>query len=229
MLILTERTPNPDALKFLPHVRLTDGRSWTFHRRTGSADPSPLAERLFSFAPVRRVFIASDFVTVTREPTGEGWETLRVPILGALAEHLESGDQAVCAGVERSRLEEPVEAMIREILALCVGPTVSRDGGDVVFDRFDRATGTLWVRMEGACGGCPSARQTLKRSVERIVCARAPDVVRVEETVAVADDDLPEQVRAARLSKWRESIASPSGRLRTEFRHNGRPLPRTEP
>ena len=35
---------------------------------------------------------------------------------------------------------------------------------------------TLRVRLEGACGGCPSSTATLRGGVERRICERFPEV-----------------------------------------------------
>ncbi len=225
MLILTEPTPNPDALKYVPPVQLTDGRTWTFNRLDKTAASSPLAQRLLNFGAVRQVFLAREFVTITRETTGEGWEALRAPLLLAIAEHLESGEPAVYAAqVRPSPRQDVLETSIRDVLALHVRPGVARDGGDVVFDRFDPPSGTLWVRMEGACGGCPSARRTLKAGVEEIVRARVPAVLRVEEAAGEGVTAAPGLV--ARLKTWSAGggAASEVRRPRSIFRHNGQSI-----
>jgi hypothetical protein len=91
VFILTEHTPNPDALKFVPHVALTCGAS----RWCASAADAPLAARLFVLEGVRRVFIAPEFVTVTRAPDGPAWSDLRYAVIAAIAEFLETGEPAL--------------------------------------------------------------------------------------------------------------------------------------
>ena len=109
----------------------------TFNRLDKTAARSPLAQRLLNFGAVRQVFLAREFVTITRETTGEGWEALRAPLLLAIAEHLESGEPAVYAAqVRPSPRQDALETSIRDVLALHVRPGVARDGGDVVFDPF---------------------------------------------------------------------------------------------
>lgn len=224
MLILTETTPNPEALKLLPHVRLTDGRTWTFRRQGRAVVSSPLAEALFACAPVLQVFVAVDFVTVTKEPATFVWDTVRLLLIAAMAEHLQSGEPTVRAGAVGSPpVEGPLEGAIRQVLAIHVRPSVARDGGDVVFDRFDLSTGILWVRMEGACGGCPSARRTLKDGVERIMRARIPEVTRIVEVEAAEESDPRGEGRTAKLAAWRASAHSAPHDPRSIFRYNGRP------
>lgn len=55
MFILTEHTPNPEAMKFVPHVRLTDGAARAFARKDFDPHESPLAEALFALGDVMAV------------------------------------------------------------------------------------------------------------------------------------------------------------------------------
>lgn len=220
MIILTERTPNPDALKFVPHVALTSGASrWCAH-----AEDAPLAARLFTLEGVRRVFIAPDFVTVTRAPGGPAWPELRFAVIAALAEHIEAGEPALSSeadGVGGSALDEDeIVSEIRQVLALHVRPGVARDGGDVLLERFDPDTGVVWVKMQGACGGCPSSRLTLKAGIEQILRRYVPEVSQVEE----AAGEVPPAAEP-RWSRWAKS-AGPSalGSVRTLFTHSGREI-----
>ncbi|HEY9234334.1 MULTISPECIES: NifU family protein [Phenylobacterium] len=220
MLILFERTPNPDALKFLPQMRLIDGRGWNFTRESEDVGASPLAQALFGLDSVAGVYVGEDFVTVTRTPDGEAWTTLRIQILAAIADVLGDGQPAVrtseltAATVAASQ----IEAEIQDVLAHYVRPGVARDGGDIVFDRFDPTSRVLWVRMEGACGGCPSSRRTLKDAVEQIVRRYVPEVTAVAEAAAVGES------RAPAWKRWLSSGNAATKPSRTVFRHNGRAI-----
>lgn len=220
MYILTEHTPNPLALKFIPHSVLTTGPPQAFRRETFQADLSPLAVRLFELPQVAGVFIASDFVTVTLTPNGPPWSALRLQAISALADHLAAGAPAVTGSLPPAAISSSeIEEEIRSVLALYVGPGVARDGGDVVFDRFDPDTGVLWVEMRGACGGCPSSQLTLKATIENIVRRYVPEVLQVEATAIVSADGAPN-----RLQAWVNKLkgGKPQGG-RPIFTHNGEP------
>jgi len=61
---------------------------------------------------------------------------------------------------------------------------VQQDGGDVSFDRFDQADGTLYLAMHGACSGCPKSNVTLQIGIKNLMQHFIPevkDVVGVEE------------------------------------------------
>lgn len=217
MLILFEKTPNPEAVKFLPQARLTDGRIWSYRRGDPAVEGSPLASLLFELDDVRGVQIAQEHVTVTRDPSGAPWGSLRGLVVAVLAEHLASGKPAVRDTEAPAVPADQIEAEICQVLGLHVRPGAARDGGDIVFERFDPATGVLWIRMEGACGGCPSSRTTLKAGVERIVRRYVPEVLRVEEYLVEPADRggfRPNWLR--KLDPWVR------GRRRVDFSHNGR-------
>src|SRR6202521_2128562 len=65
MFIQTEQTPNPATLKFLPGCTVMESGTANFPER-GAAARSPLAERLFQLPEVSGVFLATDFITVTK-------------------------------------------------------------------------------------------------------------------------------------------------------------------
>lgn len=50
------------------------------------------------------------------------------------------------------------------------------DGGDVEFVSFDEDSGTVSVRLKGACGTCPMSTLTLQMGIERILKDRIPGV-----------------------------------------------------
>lgn len=55
-------------------------------------------------------------------------------------------------------------------------PFIQRDGGDVEFDSFDKDSGTVYVKMKGACAGCMYINQTLSSGIEVILCEEVPGV-----------------------------------------------------
>jgi Fe-S cluster biogenesis protein NfuA len=71
---------------------------------------------------------------------------------------------------------------IREILDARVRPAVAKDGGDIVFHSFEK--GIVFLKMRGACAGCPSSTITLKMGIENMLRHYIPEVLEVR---AVAD------------------------------------------
>ena len=64
-----------------------------------------------------------------------------------------------------------------------IRPNIQMDGGDIEFVRYD--DGVVYVRLQGACVGCPSASYTLKLGVEE---ALKEHVSEVREVVAIEDE-----------------------------------------
>lgn len=60
-----------------------------------------------------------------------------------------------------------------------VRPALQADGGDVQLVDVDE-TGTVRVKLMGACGGCPMSQMTLKMGIEKILKQNVPEVKAVE-------------------------------------------------
>lgn len=75
---------------------------------------------------------------------------------------------------KRWTMKEKVQSVIDEIR-----PLLQADGGDIELVEVDEE-GTVKVRLQGACKGCPGAQMTLKMAVERRLKARVPEVQTVE-------------------------------------------------
>jgi len=148
-------------------------------RSREEATKSPLALKLFDIDGVKGVFFGSDFITVTKEDP-LNWAVLKPAILGGIMDHFVThqplffGDQPLMSKEVES---DPVIAQIKEILDTRIRPAVAMDGGDIVFDHFK--DGILYVRMHGACSGCPSSGDTLKAGIENMLRHYVPEVVEV--------------------------------------------------
>ena len=79
MFIQTEDTPNPETLKFMPGENVLDKGTEDFSNLE-AAKISPLASRLFEVDGVSRVFLGSDFISVTKNIDVD-WNTLKPSIL----------------------------------------------------------------------------------------------------------------------------------------------------
>ena len=58
-----------------------------------------------------------------------------------------------------------------------VRPAVARDGGDIIFENFDK--GVVYLTLKGACAGCPSSTATLKQGIENLLKHYFPEVKEV--------------------------------------------------
>src|SRR3954471_16183158 len=92
--IYTEMTPNPETMKFVANKLLYPGKSIDFADES-LAGPSPLAKELFSFPFIKSVFIASNFVTLTKTNDTEDWQDVIPTIKQFLKEYLEEGKAVI--------------------------------------------------------------------------------------------------------------------------------------
>lgn len=188
--IYTEMTPNPETMKFVANKLLYPGKSADFPDES-SASPSPLATELFSFPFIRSVFIASNFITLTKTP-----ETVWQDVIGSVREflkqYLESGKAVInedemktVAPVSTNAVSEDdtdVVKRIKELLDNYVRPAVEMDGGAIQFKNYE--DGVVTLMMQGSCSGCPSSTVTLKAGIEGMMKRMIPEV---KEVVAEAE------------------------------------------
>lgn len=177
MFIQTENTPNPATVKFLPGRQVMTRGTADFSDAASAAN-SPLALRLFEVEGVSGVFLSADFITVTKSEA-TAWEMLKPLVLGAIMEHL-SADKPVIEGAaddDDDAADGSIEGQIRELLDTRVRPAVAQDGGDITFKSFE--DGVVYLSMQGACSGCPSASATLKNGVENMLKHYIPEVTEV--------------------------------------------------
>lgn len=185
MFIQTQDTPNPATVKFLPGQDvLSSGKTIDFSSES-EAKNSPLAQRLFSIVGVVRVFLAQDFVSVTKADDTD-WSMLKPMILAALMEHLSTGQPVILENDQNKEVkaedaveDDEITKQIKELLDERVRPMVAMDGGDIVFDRFE--DGIVYLQMQGACSGCPSSTVTLKSGIENMLRHYVPEVVEVRQ------------------------------------------------
>ena len=181
MFIQTEQTPNPATLKFLPGLEVLPSGTANFPDAE-TAQRSPLAARLFEIDGVTGVFFGSDFVTIAKADDKD-WFLLKPLILGVVMEHFTAGkpvllDEADGTGASTaSEDDDEIVSQIKELLDTRVRPAVAQDGGDIVFQGFDK--GVVYLYMQGACSGCPSSTMTLKSGIENLLRHYIPEVVEV--------------------------------------------------
>ena len=182
-VIQIERTPNPEALRLLPGVSLAVGAPIEL-RRGDDTDTIPLARALLAIDGAASILIGADFVTVVRASPDYGWPDLKPLLIAAVDDFLASGQPLLLApkpaAVAATDEDDEITCHIRQVIDRFVRPLVARDGGEATLVRFDATTGVAFVRMGGACGGCPSGKTTLKHGIERTIMHYVPEVSRVE-------------------------------------------------
>jgi len=179
-------------MKFVLNYELVpDGLSFDYtdmNSARSSEKASPLAADCFQFSFVQRVFMASNFITITKDDLTE-WEE----VLGDFKKFLKiyfDDENPVFAQetIENNTLivdanDSEAVGKIKAALDQYVRPAVESDGGAINFADFDEETGRVTVVLQGSCSGCPSASITLKDGIERLLTSMVPEV---KEVVAEA-------------------------------------------
>ncbi len=183
MFIQTENTPNPQTIKFIPGLKVMEKGAAEF-KNSDEAQKSPLAQRIFEIKGVEGVFFGADFVSVTKGDTVE-WSQLKAPILSAVMQHFSMGEPLFYDGANTNDnnddLLDEISKQIKELIDTRVRPAVAQDGGDIVFEKFEK--GVVYLKMHGACSGCPSSTVTLKNGVENMLRHYVPEVLEVRQTL----------------------------------------------
>lgn len=194
--VYAESTPNPKVMKFVANRAIIQGDSVEF-MNIDEAKNSPLAMKLFHFPFVREVFIAKNFVSLTKYDAME-WEDVVMEVREFIREYLAEGSVVVHEIEEVQEKETPkeltetaapinqqelgeVETRIVDILDEFVKPAVESDGGNIRFMSYE--AGVVSVLLQGACSGCPSSTVTLKQGIENLLKKMLPTLVK--EVVAV--------------------------------------------
>ncbi len=184
--IYTEMTPNPETMKFVANKLLYPGKSIDFQDESTVA-PSPLAKELFSFPFIKSVFIASNFITITKTADTEDWQDVIPSIKQFLKEYLENGgvvvnDEEVAKVKPQSSNavsadDDDIVKRVKELLENYVKPAVEMDGGAIQFRSYN--DGVVNLMLQGSCSGCPSSMVTLKAGIEGMMKRMIPEVTEV--------------------------------------------------
>lgn len=193
--IYAESTPNPATMKFVSNRYLVvDGQVYEYGLEDDTEN-SPLAAKLLNFPFISKVFIASNFVAVTKTDIIE-WEDVIHQLRDFLGEFLNNEGVVVkVSAIEMENAEskqetvatpkrddlEGIDAKIADILDEYIRPAVESDGGAIDFHSFEN--GKVNVVLRGACSGCPSSTMTLKAGIENMLKEMLPN--QIEEVVAI--------------------------------------------
>ncbi|KAG9275242.1 hypothetical protein AMEX_G9730 [Astyanax mexicanus] len=187
--ILTQDTPNPRSLKFIPGKPVLGTGTLDFPT-SSAADCSSLARNLFEVEGVKSVFLGPDFITLTKTDDDVEWADIKRNAVEVITKFFESGEP-VTTGVTHpensvSEEDDDIVSMIKELLDTRIRPTVQEDGGDVIFKGF--ADGTVKLKLVGSCTGCPSSTVTLKNGIQNMLQFYIPEVDDVEQVEDEVDE-----------------------------------------
>ncbi len=188
-MIYTELSPNPNSMKFVLNFEIVpEGLSFDYPDMASAMDESkasPLAADIFQFHFVQRVFLSSNFITITKDSDIE-WEECLFDLKKFLKIFFDENNSVFAQKTIDSNTlvvdanDSTIVAKIKATLDQYVRPAVESDGGAINFSSFDEESGLVKVFLQGSCSGCPSATITLKSGIERLLTSMVPEVKLVE-------------------------------------------------
>jgi Fe-S cluster biogenesis protein NfuA len=188
--VYAEITPNPSTIKYVSDKVITElPGEFEFDLAEEAKGISPLAEELFALPFVDKVFIANNFVTVTKTDNVD-WDFINMELREFIRNYLNQGKPVVAKPQENkvsktkiditqfsaSEKDDEIKALLDEYVA----PAVESDGGAINFVAFEE--GKVFVELKGSCNGCPSSEATLKGGIETLLKNHLEGI---EEVVAV--------------------------------------------
>lgn len=197
--VYAEMTPNPSTMKFVadryivPYDAVAEYQS-----KEETKASSLLAEQLFNFPFVKAVFIAGNFVTVTKNDS-IAWDYVTMELREFIVDFLRKNEFAVTEFPKKPLPEgqidanttdlgshtEPANELEEKIISILeeyVRPAVENDGGAIHFRAFEE--GTVKLALRGSCSGCPSSTITLKKGIETMMKNLLPEV---QEVIALEE------------------------------------------
>jgi Fe-S cluster biogenesis protein NfuA len=178
-VVVAEHTPNPDCVRLHLPRALGPERGVDFPAPEAARGRSPVAEALLALDGIARVYVGSDFLSVTRE-AGADWRALAPRVESIVREHAAANAALVPGPIPpaAASADDRVAAeRIRGVLESEIRPIVERHGGEVALLSYRE--GIVELDLRGACAGCPSARDTLRRGIETRLREAVPEISRV--------------------------------------------------
>ena len=177
MFVQTQKTPNPNSLKFLPGRIVSNDGPYEILKKEDTKNA--LIRNILSINGVTGIFLGEDFLSVNKLDESN-WEDIQHIIISYINEYYAEGNKCI---IEQSTNQQPnenldeIEKKIVHILETKVRPAVARDGGDIKFKEYK--DGKVKVELQGSCSGCPSSTMTLKQGVQNLLCHYIPEVKEV--------------------------------------------------
>ena len=171
--IYAESTPNPSVMKFVANKRLTDSN--VEYKNIDQAEQASLALELFNFSYVKEIFVSENYISITKDDSKD-WNNIVLELREFILRALEMNkvltnnfnskkNISKKKKIPRSKIEKKIISILEEY----VKPAVASDGGDIIFDSYQKVNKNVNVILQGACSGCPSSTITLKNGIENIL------------------------------------------------------------
>ena len=180
MFVQTQKTPNPNSIKFFPSKKVS--LNGTYEILNKNESNNELVRNILSVNGVTGIFLSEDFLSVNKKEE-INWDDLKHIIISFINEYYAEGRDSIIDNSEQNILKndlKEIEKKIVKILETKVRPAVEKDGGDIKFKNYK--DGIVTVKLQGSCSGCPSSTMTLKQGVQNLLCHYIPEI---KEVIAI--------------------------------------------
>ncbi len=180
-MIQTEKTPNPESIKFLSDNTISDIGTEEFQKSEISNIKNSFIRDLLGFKGVELILLSKNFLSVKKNKD-VSWNELKPMVISHMNHYFENNKEPILKEKtqDNNHVAESDETIkkIKEILDTKIRPAVARDGGDIKFKSFE--AGVVKVELQGSCSGCPSSLMTLKQGVQNLLKHYVKEVNTVE-------------------------------------------------
>lgn len=181
--LYAESTPNPNVIKFVSNKILAK-KIYDF--KENKLTKIDLIDALFKLDFINEIFITENYISITKiedfewnEKVSETKELIKT----YLKENLNNFRNQLIEFSSNNKNKkikstDITSKKIIQILDEYVKPAVASDGGNILFDSYNKKNKVVNVILQGACSGCPSSTITLKNGIENILKEMLPGVVK---------------------------------------------------
>ena len=92
MFVQTQKTPNPDSLKFLPGRKVSNAGSFEISKKDNFNNV--LVKNILSINGVESIFLGSDFVSINKNKDID-WEDIKHIVISLINEFYEGGNEYI--------------------------------------------------------------------------------------------------------------------------------------
>ncbi len=173
VLVRSQLTPNPHALKFIVnHPVKKDGK--VTYRSFTEATNIALVEDIFNLENIAQIFLFQNTLTVTHNGQWDNNE-LKNFVEPIIKTRLPTHDPSfqtpeeikACEKLKSRKGFSSQRQEIEKILDKTIRPGLQADGGDLEIIEYKHPE--LFISFEGACGSCPSSVMGTLQAIQGIL------------------------------------------------------------
>merc|ERR1712176_367139 len=126
-----------------------------------------------------------NYISITKYDIAD-WEDITMELREDIRTFISNGNSILDVNAEKPNKEvapevnldlenlDDVSEKIIDVLNEYIKPAVASDGGNIMFQSYDKNTKDVKVILQGACSGCPSSTMTLKNGIETLLKEMIP-------------------------------------------------------